>query len=319
MIGVVRYERIDTEQRRGRLQHRGRAPGPRHRLGLPRAHRGRRPRARHLDASSPTCCRRTARCCTSSRRPATSSTTSSRTASCGCPSTSSRPRPRAPSPTRASTAPRPPRSSGSCEPRSVAVIGASRSSHPSGSAVLRHLVDGGFTGTVHAVNPHADVVEGVPARPRVPDIPGDVDLAVVAVPADQVEQVVADCAAKGVHGLVVMSSGFAETGDEGARAAAPARRAGPWHRDAGPRPQLLRRAQHRPGVRAERLAVAAHAATAAGSASSPSPARSASRCSTTPYAAASVCPRSSQRGQPGRRQRQRPHAVLGGGRRAPRP
>ncbi len=102
------------------------------------------------------------------------------------------------------------------EPRSVAVIGASRSSQSVGSAVLRHLVDGGFTGTVHAVNSHADVVEGVPARPRVTDLDGDVDLAVVAVPADQVEQVVADCATKGVHSLVVISTGFAETGEEGA-------------------------------------------------------------------------------------------------------
>ena len=102
------------------------------------------------------------------------------------------------------------------EPRSVAVIGASRSSQSVGSAVLRHLVDGGFTGTVHAVNPHADLVEGVPARPRVTDLEGAVDLAVVAVPADQVEQVVVDCAAKGVHSLVVISTGFAETGDDGA-------------------------------------------------------------------------------------------------------
>jgi acyl-CoA synthetase (NDP forming)/RimJ/RimL family protein N-acetyltransferase len=102
------------------------------------------------------------------------------------------------------------------EPRSVVVIGASRSGRSVGNAVLGHLVDGGFTGRVHAVHPHADVVEGVPAHPRVADIDGDVDLAVLAVPADQVEQVVVDCAAKGVHSLVVISTGFAETGEEGA-------------------------------------------------------------------------------------------------------
>ena len=66
------------------------------------------------------------------------------------------------------------------------------------------------------MNHHADEVAGVPSYRSVRDVPGPVDLAVIAVPAEEVEQVVADCAAKGVRGLVVMSSGFAETGDEGA-------------------------------------------------------------------------------------------------------
>lgn len=101
-------------------------------------------------------------------------------------------------------------------PASVAVVGVSRSAHSVGHTVLRHILDGGFTGTLHAVNPKAKRVAGVPSYPSVSEIPGDVDLAVVAVPAADVEQVVADCAAKGVHSLLVMSSGFAETGEEGA-------------------------------------------------------------------------------------------------------
>ena len=80
---------------------------------------------------------------------------------------------------------------------------------------MRNLVTGNFTGRVYAVNQSAEAVSGVPAYASVTEIPGDVDLAVVAVPAEAVQDVVIDCAAKGVHGLVVISSGFAETGEEG--------------------------------------------------------------------------------------------------------
>ena len=100
-------------------------------------------------------------------------------------------------------------------PRSVAVIGASRRQDTIGQALVRNLVTGDFTGRVYVVNPSADAVSGMPAYKTVGDIPGEVDVAIVAVPADAVQDVVLDCAAKGVHGLVVISSGFAETGEEG--------------------------------------------------------------------------------------------------------
>ncbi|MBO9520491.1 MAG: GNAT family N-acetyltransferase [Nocardioidaceae bacterium] len=99
--------------------------------------------------------------------------------------------------------------------RSVAVIGASRRSDTIGAALVRNLVLGDYAGTIYVVNPAARAVSGMPAYPRVGDIPGDVDVAIVAVPADAVQDVVLDCAAKGVHGLIVISSGFAETGEEG--------------------------------------------------------------------------------------------------------
>ena len=100
-------------------------------------------------------------------------------------------------------------------PRSVAVIGASRRQDTIGHLLVRNLVLGDFTGRVHVVNPSADAVGGMPAWKSVAEIPGDVDVAIVAVPAEAVQDVVLDCAAKGVHGLVVISSGFAETGEEG--------------------------------------------------------------------------------------------------------
>ncbi|MEU4194316.1 GNAT family N-acetyltransferase [Kribbella sp. NPDC026611] len=102
-------------------------------------------------------------------------------------------------------------------PASVAVIGASRREGTIGNALLRNLRDGGFPGRLYAVNTDtkADEIEGVPAYPTIREVDDTVDLAVVAVKADMVADVVLDCAAKGVRGLVVLSSGFAEIGDEG--------------------------------------------------------------------------------------------------------
>ncbi|MCO5986306.1 GNAT family N-acetyltransferase [Actinoallomurus spadix] len=100
-------------------------------------------------------------------------------------------------------------------PGSVAVIGASREAHSVGQTVLRNLLGGDFAGPVFPVNPTAPAVAGVRAYPTVAAIPDPVDLAVVAVPGEHVNEVVAQCAAKGVHGLVVVSSGFGEAGPEG--------------------------------------------------------------------------------------------------------
>ncbi len=100
-------------------------------------------------------------------------------------------------------------------PRSVAVIGASRRQDTVGQALVRNLVLGDYAGRVYVVNPLAKAVSGLPAYSAVGDIPGDVDVAIVAVPAESVQDVVLDCAAKGVHGMIIISSGFAEIGEEG--------------------------------------------------------------------------------------------------------
>ncbi len=100
-------------------------------------------------------------------------------------------------------------------PRSVAVIGASRAEHSVGQTVLRNLLAGDFSGPVYPVHPSAVAVAGVRAYASVLEIPDDVDLAVVAVRADAVHEVVEECAGKGVRGLVVVSSGFGEVGEEG--------------------------------------------------------------------------------------------------------
>ncbi|QFY14770.1 GNAT family N-acetyltransferase [Nonomuraea phyllanthi] len=100
-------------------------------------------------------------------------------------------------------------------PGSVAVIGASREPGGVGQTVLRNLLAADFTGPVYPVHREVRAVAGVRAYPSVTAIDGDVDLAVVAVPASGVIDVVKECAEKGVHGLVVVSSGFGETGAEG--------------------------------------------------------------------------------------------------------
>ena len=101
------------------------------------------------------------------------------------------------------------------EPASVAVIGASRRRGTVGGELFHNLLAGGFTGPVYPVNPQAASVQSVAAYARVNDIPGPVDLAVLAVPADRVVEVARGCAAKGVGALIVVSAGFAESGPQG--------------------------------------------------------------------------------------------------------
>ncbi|MEF2526328.1 MULTISPECIES: bifunctional acetate--CoA ligase family protein/GNAT family N-acetyltransferase [Streptomyces] len=106
-------------------------------------------------------------------------------------------------------------------PGSVAVVGVSRSGGGVGAAALRNLRDSGFRGHLYAVNEarapgiEGDLLDGVRAYRSLAEIDAPVDLAVVAVPAERVPQVVADCGEHGVQGLVVLSAGYAETGPAG--------------------------------------------------------------------------------------------------------
>ncbi|MGN9841633.1 bifunctional acetate--CoA ligase family protein/GNAT family N-acetyltransferase [Nonomuraea sp. H19] len=100
-------------------------------------------------------------------------------------------------------------------PGSIAVIGASREPGGVGQTALRNLLAADFTGPVYPVHREVRAVAGVRAYPSVGAIGDEVDLAVVAVPAESVIDVVKECAEKGVHGLVVVSSGFGETGPQG--------------------------------------------------------------------------------------------------------
>jgi len=102
------------------------------------------------------------------------------------------------------------------EPRSVAVIGASREPGKVGHDVLQNLVQHGFRGSIYPVNPKASEILGLPCYPSVREVPGEVDLAVVVVPARVTLQVIQDCAAKKVPAVIVISTGFKESGRQGA-------------------------------------------------------------------------------------------------------
>ncbi|GAB3126322.1 bifunctional GNAT family N-acetyltransferase/acetate--CoA ligase family protein [Tsukamurella serpentis] len=105
--------------------------------------------------------------------------------------------------------------SNALRPTSVAVIGASTTAGKVGHAVLRNLIAGDFTGPVYPVHPDRRSVVGIRAYESVRDIPDQVDLAVVAVPADNMRQVLDDCLAKDVRTLLVVSSGFSDAGGRG--------------------------------------------------------------------------------------------------------
>ncbi|MFF4867441.1 acetate--CoA ligase family protein [Streptomyces sp. NPDC001231] len=99
------------------------------------------------------------------------------------------------------------------QPRSVAVIGASSEAGKIGNSVMRNLIDGGFAGDIHPVNPKADEIEGRKAHASVLDIPGEVDVAVFAIPAKFVPTALEEVGAKGIPNAVLIPSGFAETGE----------------------------------------------------------------------------------------------------------
>ena len=102
-------------------------------------------------------------------------------------------------------------------PRSVAVIGASRRRGTVGGDVLHNLLATEFRGAVYPVNNRAEVVQSIQAHHSVTDIPVAIELAVIAVPAESVVAVARECAAVGVRSLLVISGGFGESGEQGAR------------------------------------------------------------------------------------------------------
>jgi acetyl coenzyme A synthetase (ADP forming)-like protein len=101
-------------------------------------------------------------------------------------------------------------------PRAVAVIGASRNEMSIGGRLIANVIGSGFTGPIYPVNPGADSIGGLPAYATIDEIPGPVDLAIIAVPAAHVPGVVEACGHKGVEGLVIISAGFSEIGPAGA-------------------------------------------------------------------------------------------------------
>jgi len=103
------------------------------------------------------------------------------------------------------------------KPESVAIIGASADKTKVGNNVLENIISGGYTGTIYPVNPKADEILGKRCYHSLLEIPVPVDCAVIAVKRDIVLPVLKDCVTKGVEAVIIITAGFAETGEEGKR------------------------------------------------------------------------------------------------------
>jgi acetyl coenzyme A synthetase (ADP forming)-like protein len=98
-------------------------------------------------------------------------------------------------------------------PKAVAVIGASAENGKIGNSVMKNLINGGYQGAIYPIHPSADSIMGKKAYKSVKDVPGDIDVAVFAIPAKFVAQALTEVGEKKIPGAVLIPSGFAETGN----------------------------------------------------------------------------------------------------------
>ena len=98
-------------------------------------------------------------------------------------------------------------------PRAVAVIGASEGEGKIGNSVMKNIINGGYEGDLYPINPKADVILGKKAYKSVQDVPGEVDVAVFAVPARFCAGAMEEVGRKGIPGAIMIPSGFAEVGE----------------------------------------------------------------------------------------------------------
>ena len=99
------------------------------------------------------------------------------------------------------------------KPKSVAVIGASAEAGKIGNSVMKNLINGGYKGEIYPIHPKADEIMGKKVYKSVKDVPGDVDIAVFAIPASLVASALIECGEKKVVGAILIPSGYAETGN----------------------------------------------------------------------------------------------------------
>jgi acetyltransferase len=102
-------------------------------------------------------------------------------------------------------------------PKSIAVIGASTKKGAIGREILHNLIENEFNGKVFPVNPKATVIHSIKCYSTILDVPDAVDLAIIITPRDQVKSILEQCGEKGVKGVVVITAGFKEIGEEGAK------------------------------------------------------------------------------------------------------
>jgi acetyltransferase len=103
------------------------------------------------------------------------------------------------------------------QPKSIAVIGASRNPGKVGHDILKNIIQYGYKGNVYPINPGANEIMGLTSYPSVVDVPHEIDLAIVVIPAKHVLDVIEQCGTKKVDAAVIITAGFKESGVEGAR------------------------------------------------------------------------------------------------------
>ena len=101
------------------------------------------------------------------------------------------------------------------KPKSIAVIGASQKDLSIGNVIIKNLVHYGYTGDIYPINPKMDEIRGIRAFPTIFDVPGNIDLAHVIIPAKMVPQAIEDCGKRGIKAVIINSAGFSENGEEG--------------------------------------------------------------------------------------------------------
>lgn len=102
-------------------------------------------------------------------------------------------------------------------PKAIAVVGASTREHTIGSDIMKRLQEYKFKGKIYPVNPKGGMIEGIESYKSILEIPGEVDLAIIIIPAKFVNQSLDECNQKGIKGICVISAGFKEAGAEGAQ------------------------------------------------------------------------------------------------------
>lgn len=100
-------------------------------------------------------------------------------------------------------------------PRSIAVIGASRSKGKLGHAVLSNVIESGFPGAIYPINPGSDEILGLPCYPNIDAVNGEVDLALIVIPAKFVLDILESCGKRGVGSVIIITAGFRETSHDG--------------------------------------------------------------------------------------------------------
>ncbi|NPV72619.1 MAG: CoA-binding protein [Pelotomaculum sp.] len=100
-------------------------------------------------------------------------------------------------------------------PQSVAVVGASRTPGKIGNAIVRNIIESGYRGSIYPINPREKEIEGLACYPAVSSVSGEVELAVLSVPAGRVLEAARECGEAGVKALIVVTAGFKEIGREG--------------------------------------------------------------------------------------------------------